>query len=1121
MNLISITIILIQIIQHTQTQSTCPVITNSQTNDMNHQQQRCKCGIKTDGQIYIYCARKQLKRLPKFTKSSILYEELILSGNQIEKININSFNGLRVKRLYLDDNPLSLIESNSLNELANYLEELVISSQQIRQAVVPFSIFQNLLNLKIVKLTGLVIGSEQVSNLKQSMFNRTRKLEMIHLVDCGLQRVEFNSLSGLEFSLKELNLDNNQLSSTLDIFSEIKRMKRLQTLILSRNKIRILAKFTTSETISSDNHDSNDFFLDLSFNAINQIDELAFGSSYNQPRSLSNLITKLNLNNNELNQFQLNFVSQLVNLKELSLDYNKIESIPENLFTNSRFLESISFKGNSIISIQSEFSFSGLHFNLKRLNLASNKMQSLGKRVFMQTTKLKELNLERNNLGVHFDSIVSNTSDLMSTFEGIESELKMLNLENNQLKPEHLWSLANLLNIETLKLGHNKMSSLNLKATNQIEKQELTQEKKLFKLFEFYRNLSSLDMQNSSLNQMPYFISLNKSLTSFNVAQNQICNINSNNLKSIYNKLKNFNLNSNPLKCDCNLIGLREWIDTNDQLSTEQAFNWKCQSPTINKNKYLNQLNLNYDFNCDQSDEQDQCVLDEDEIMFRKTTTSTTIVTSTTSTTTTTTVKSTSTILPILIFATSSHTQTKLVTIQEDAELKLEPMSQNQQINPILAPVEQQTTTSASFFSSAELKQTLLGSFIGALSVILIVFFIIVIIKVTHNRFKGKDISICNTTTNESDKDKSNRTTSTSPYDLTKLSLCINNCGNNSSASSSSSTSSCTSSLGVTNSSCICGILKTAGLEMNHDTKECLFNKMDPLRLTMLSSASNLINNNNGNLANSLANSLQNRSSFYQHYLNCNNQVPNQMYNCNNNIHYIASHLPYSSPTESLISGSCPSPYQLNNEQNEFSNDNNKQEKLFSFLSGKAYSNTSNSNLISSHNTTNNNISLLNGTTESNTYDKLHHRLNTSLSFVKPSNSSFNNTNTLGYSANQCVHNLNQFNLNELICNNRTILNGESAPFLILSNSDVNRLIDLNTINENATMNNLVNNNYDLANNQANFNMQRNQASNECYQHTYHEIGDVLINNGSKSVNKSTANNVRNVNSEVKSEMFI
>ena len=151
-------ILLFLFIKSLNSQSTCPVVINSNDIEQPQQQQRCKCGIKTDGHIYIYCARKFLKRIPKFMRSSILYDELILSGNLIETISNNSFQGIRVKHLFLDDNRITTIENGAFIELANYLEELVLDvnydsgsggvvGSNSRQFSPPLSIFDNLLNL--------------------------------------------------------------------------------------------------------------------------------------------------------------------------------------------------------------------------------------------------------------------------------------------------------------------------------------------------------------------------------------------------------------------------------------------------------------------------------------------------------------------------------------------------------------------------------------------------------------------------------------------------------------------------------------------------------------------------------------------------------------------------------------------------------------------------------------------------------------------------------------------------------------------------------------------------------------------------------------------------------------
>jgi hypothetical protein len=295
MLLITVLINVILLVNHTFSQSTCPV----------KQPNRCKCGIKTDGNIYIYCARKQLNEMPKFTRSSILYDELILSGNKFETVNVAAFSGLKVKRLYLDENPIRDIQHESFAELANYLEELYLSVPSAQETEsrtkLPTKLFQNLLNLKIVKVRGMQVYdgeySDQNGILTENLFNRTRKLEIIHLIASKLTQIEFNALKGVESSLKELNLDNNQLSSTQEIFYEVSRLKRLKLLNLSRNKITRLDSFNINYSPDMDSTLPSELQLDLSSNYMREIDLNAFNY-------ISKSIQKLMLNNNELTEAQ-------------------------------------------------------------------------------------------------------------------------------------------------------------------------------------------------------------------------------------------------------------------------------------------------------------------------------------------------------------------------------------------------------------------------------------------------------------------------------------------------------------------------------------------------------------------------------------------------------------------------------------------------------------------------------------------------------------------------------------------------------------------------------------------------------------------------------------------------
>lgn len=710
----------------------------------------------------------------------------------------------------------------------------------------------------------------------------------------------------------------------------------------------------------------------------------------------------------------------------------------------TRQLEHLSLKGNFLTRLNSEYAFSGLHFNLKRLNLASNKIEFIARRVFMHASKLRELNLEKNELGRHFDVLSSDgSSDINTVFEGIESELKFLNLEHNNLKPAHLTSLSNLLNIESLRLGHNNFASLNLKANSKKSTDS--------SLFEFYRNLTYLDMQNSSLSQMPYYIGLNRTLLSFNLAANQLCHINAKNLDKLYSQLRHFNLNSNPLLCDCNLADLRQWLNylgeknqkqkedflsfdqQQQQLQREPTVNWKCQAPNTLANKKFNLVNIE-NFICQiSSNNNNNCVYDQDKDQqvpeLVKTTEIIKIVES-------------NTIMPATYFFLTNQPTTQLktksvftelmtmsfVTSPTDAETK---KFQNQK--------RQQTPeNSFTFLSSAELKQTLMGSFIGALFVVVLVAMLTLLIQASRKKWHLTSGSTTSTTSDHDhdNKDKSanttaNTTSAISPYDIGKLTLqtlCGNSNNNNSSCSSSSS-STCS---GDTTQTCACNVLEKG------------FTKMDPLRLTMChqQQQQTLTSNRNSTTA-----------TFHrQNYLNChlinaatlNPHFQYQIAN-NNNLHYLSSHLPCSSPTETLS---------------------------ISDLNGHSGSNNMNDSCC----------------TTANNYDKLHQQLqrlnNSSSSSFRPplTNNSYQTGGRL-------------FDLNGINCGNCNTLNGggasaaavgvaETTPFLILTNGDVNRLI-----NESNSSNS--NNN----NNQVALNQSQDQ------QHTYHEIGDVLMNLNNRQAN--------------------
>jgi len=341
------------------------------------------------------------------------------------------------------------------------------------------------------------------------------------------------------------------------------------------------------------------------------------------------------------------------------------------------------------------------------------------------------------------------------------------------------------------------------------------------------------------------------------------------------------------------------------------------------------------------------------------------------------------------------------------------------------------TTPATSFINSPELKQTLMGSLIGAFLVLSIVCGILCILKTTRAG-QLKDLSLCSSSTSTTKPEKksqhvSSTTSSSSPYEMSKLTLqtmCIN-----SSNSSASSGSGSTNSQLTTNSDCN------------------FFNKMDPLRLTLLNQMS---------------------ASAYN---------PQYLTNCN--LHYLASNLPYS-PNESLMgAGSCT---------------------------------TSPTTFTSQTDTSKLNSGIVNLLNETNTYDKLHQRFNTlgqqSQQQQQAHLVSTLNSNQQNHLINKYIQNLNrqlQSSGGTMLANHHYNQNqiAESTPFLIIQNiNDINRIVN---------------------------GCGQETADQGCdnYQHTYHEIGEVLLNSKMNRAQNSSSFTNGNISKQVgddqsgNSELFI
>lgn len=495
----------------------------------------CQIGLREDNTNYIYCARQQLDEIPKFNvnQSIVVYDELVLSENQIKILKSID---IKVKKLYLDQNPIEYIQQRAINSLKSYLEEVYF---EYPNKINPFdtqddkindnlSVFETNIFTQCTNLRILSIKNYKKTHLVANSFKKLTKLNVLTLQNAQISTIEEEAFNGLDQSLIELNLDSNELQSIP--IKSIEKLKNLKKLSLSQNRIKSFEYLRLSNLIS----------LNLAFNSLKSIN--------NKP-SLDVKLTQINLQNNEL-QFQhfLMILSELSTLEELNMDYNKLYKIDniEKSIVSSASLKLLSIQGNQLGQDGLEKLSKYMFYKLEKLNLARNKINVFSIGTSMPV--LKNLILDKNSLNGFL-------------LENLENSLQELSLSNTGLEEIDL-SKMNVL--QKLKLNGNKIKRLNI---GQID---------------------SIDLQNNGLSQIPESICDSLTIKELDLSFNNIKQIP---LKCLKESLKGINLNNNPLKCNCENKHLRDWIDVNIQKDLIEFIKWECEEPILMRHRLFTNFN--------------------------------------------------------------------------------------------------------------------------------------------------------------------------------------------------------------------------------------------------------------------------------------------------------------------------------------------------------------------------------------------------------------------------------------------------------------------------------------------------------------------------------------------------
>uniref|UniRef100_A0A3B3Y9A8 LRRCT domain-containing protein n=1 Tax=Poecilia mexicana TaxID=48701 RepID=A0A3B3Y9A8_9TELE len=385
-----------------------------------------------------------------------------------------------ITHLFLENNRIGEINATSLSSLEN-LQELDLGNQKV-----PLVIQSNAF-LRQSRLRRLVLGLNPRLQLEPLAFAGLSNLQKLHLDYCSLNEsiLTGNYLAPLS-SLQTLNLYGNHIKR-LRPSPFFANMTDLANLNLELNKIDEICE---SDLVSFKGKHFTLFslkgvylrnMLNKSFDWQKCGNPAISGTNISQLKVSGHIGKGLSFNN--LPDPDLDFFEGLKNssVRFLDLSKNRIFALHQRVFTPLTEVTAIDLSQNKVNQIH-RMAFEGLQGNLKTLNLSHNLLGEILSHTFASLTNLEILDLSHNHIGVLG----------YNSFSGLPN-LRVLNLTDNSL--QELGFPAALPNLEILNLNSNKLTS---SSVNTITR--------------FAHNVSSLSIQNNRLTHIYSFLDQMKRL---------------------------------------------------------------------------------------------------------------------------------------------------------------------------------------------------------------------------------------------------------------------------------------------------------------------------------------------------------------------------------------------------------------------------------------------------------------------------------------------------------------------------------------------------------------------------------------------------------------------------------
>lgn len=475
--------------------------------------------------------------LDAFTGLPML-ETLDLHGNHLAVIDSGVFrDGMsRLNKLLLSDNQLTFIPYEELSPLRQ-LRFLDLSSNIIKQVPPAHEINGIKLSLDSLKLDNNVIrilhpssfkyfnilnstslDGNPLYSLREDAF-RNAKIRSLSLKDCDITELSPASFAGLENTLQNLDLSENNLTMISKFM--LNKLDSLRFLNLRENKvdINLLTTNTPSEfqQPSFNNFQYKLFSLDIS--GANSI-EMSI-QDVRRMRSLRYLSLGKLLRQSIRSEDFIDFGLELEDLKIFGSNINRIES---SAFQYVRSIKTLDLSENNIEFID-PFAFAELHslatlkmangladsvrilpfeplkalIELQYLDLSNNKLKNVPDTSFHFLYKLKSLNLQDND--------IDNFSK--GTLQGdIHGQLESICLSLNQMRQLVQHTFVELKELQEILIEDNVIETIQRRAFTSLDNLKLIRLRgnRITEIYEeAFQNIPALKELDISFNRLDTF----------------------------------------------------------------------------------------------------------------------------------------------------------------------------------------------------------------------------------------------------------------------------------------------------------------------------------------------------------------------------------------------------------------------------------------------------------------------------------------------------------------------------------------------------------------------------------------------------------------------------------------